>query len=153
MLSTEDLMQHIEYRKTKKLIEQFVRLYKRKRIISANIVELELLESIKIFLVVNVSRIVIYKEQVKGQKKILPYLVKIEKVKEYEVEKLNRKYMREKPKYLVRQKDYGRSRYLGGVRKLKKMQKGQQNSFINSMKMRKQKELEYYGNLIEEKKV
>ncbi len=33
-----------------------------------------------------------------------------------------------------------------------KIQKGQQNSFINSMKMRKQKELEYYGNLIEEKK-
>jgi len=65
-------------------------------------VELELLESIKIFLVVNVSRIVIYKEQVKGQKKILPYLVKIERVKEYEVEKLNRKYIREKPKYLVR---------------------------------------------------
>jgi len=45
---------------------------------------------------------VIYKEQVKGQKKILPYLVKIERVKEYEVEKLNKKYMREKPKYLVR---------------------------------------------------
>ena len=64
--------------------------------------ELELLESIKIFLVVNVNRIVIYKEQVKGQKKILLYLVKIERVKEYEIEKLNKKYMREKPKYLVR---------------------------------------------------
>jgi len=45
---------------------------------------------------------VIYKEQVKGQKKILLYLVKIERVKEYEIEKLNKKYMREKPKYLVR---------------------------------------------------
>ena len=64
--------------------------------------ELELLESIKIFLVVNINRIVIYKEQVKGQKKILLYLVKIERVKEYEIEKLNKKYMREKPKYLVR---------------------------------------------------
>ena len=64
--------------------------------------ELELLESIKIFLVVNVNRIVIYKEQVKGQKKILLYLVKIERVKEYEIEKLNKKYMREKPKYLIR---------------------------------------------------
>ena len=103
LLSTKDLMQQIEYRKTKKLIEQFIRLYRIKRIISANIVELELLESIKIFLVINISRMVMYKEQVKMQKKILSYLVEIERVKEYEIEKiLNKKYMREKPKYLVR---------------------------------------------------
>ena len=103
LLSTKDLMQQIEYRKTKKLIEQFIRLYRIKRIISANIVELELLESIKIFLVINISRMVMYKEQVKMQKKILSYLVEIERVKEYEIEKiLNKKYMRENPKYLVR---------------------------------------------------
>ena len=48
-----------------------------------------------------------YQEQVERQKKILPPLVEIGRKKEYKVEKiLNRKYMREKPKYLVRQKEY-----------------------------------------------
>jgi len=47
---------------TEKLIERFVGPYKVKRIILSNAVELELLESIKIYPVVNVSRIHRYKE-------------------------------------------------------------------------------------------
>ena len=45
-----------------KLIEKFVEPYKIKKIISENTVELELLELIKIHLVVNISRIVLYQE-------------------------------------------------------------------------------------------
>jgi len=64
-----------------------VGLYKIKKIISENMVELELLVSIKIHLVVNVSRIALYQEQVEEQKKIPPSPVKIDREKEYEVEK------------------------------------------------------------------
>jgi len=47
-------------RETEKLTKKFVRLYKIKKIISGNTVELELLASMKIYLMVNVSRIAIY---------------------------------------------------------------------------------------------
>ena len=49
-------------RKTKKLMEKFVELYKIKKVISENIVELELLVLMKIHLGVNVSWIVLYQE-------------------------------------------------------------------------------------------
>jgi len=67
-----------------------------------NIVELELLVSIRIHPVVNVSRIVLYQEQVEDQKKIPSPLVEIDGEKKYEVNKiLNRRNMRGKPKYLI----------------------------------------------------
>lgn len=48
-----------------------------------------------------------YQEQVKGQKKISSPPVKIKEEKKYEVEKiLNRRDVKRKPKYLVRQKRY-----------------------------------------------
>jgi len=50
----------------KKLTEKFVGLYKIKKIISENAVELELPASMKIHLVVNVSRIAMYQKQVEG---------------------------------------------------------------------------------------
>jgi len=53
-------------RETKKLIEKFVRSYKIKKIISEDVVKLELSVSIKIYLVVNLSRIAMYQEQVEG---------------------------------------------------------------------------------------
>jgi len=59
--SQEEIMRD---RQIKKLIEKFVGSYKIKKIISENAVELELLVSMKIHLVVNVSRIVMYQEQV-----------------------------------------------------------------------------------------
>ena len=55
-------------RKSEKLTEQFVGLYKVKEIISTNAIELELPSSIKIYPVVNVSRVQQYKPQVEGQK-------------------------------------------------------------------------------------
>ena len=48
-----------------------------------------------------------YQEQIEEQKKIPSPLVEIDREKEYEVEKiLNRRDVRGKPKYLVRQKGY-----------------------------------------------
>ena len=51
----------------KKLMEKFVGLYKIKKIISENVIELKLLALMKIHLVVNVSRIVLYQKQVKEE--------------------------------------------------------------------------------------
>ena len=65
--------------------------------------ELELPASIKIHQVVNVNRIALYQEQVKGQKKIPPLLVEINRKKKYEVLKiLNKRDVREKLKYLIK---------------------------------------------------
>ena len=57
MLSTKDLKYQMIERRIEKLIERFVEFYKIKKIISTNIVELELPATIKIHLVVNISRI------------------------------------------------------------------------------------------------
>ena len=57
--------------------------------------------------VVNVSQIVQYKEQVEGQKKEEAKSIKVEGVKEQEVEKiLNKRKIREVEKYLVQQKGF-----------------------------------------------
>jgi len=69
LLSTKDLKYQIQERQSKKLIEWFMGPYKVKRIISTNIIELELPSNIKMHLVVNVSRVWKYKDQVEGQKK------------------------------------------------------------------------------------
>jgi len=69
MLSTKDLKYQMVRRRMKKLIERFVGPYKVKKIVSSNIVELELPSTVKIHLVVNVSRIHKYTGQVEGQKK------------------------------------------------------------------------------------
>jgi len=78
ILSTKDLKYQMVERRTEKLIERFVGLYKIKKIISSNTVELELPSTIKIHLVVNVSRIQRYIEQVEGQRKEQPAPVVIE---------------------------------------------------------------------------
>ena len=66
LLSTKDLKFQIQGRHLEKLMEQFVDSYKIKRIISTNVIELELLSTIKIHSVVNISRVHIYKDQVEG---------------------------------------------------------------------------------------
>jgi len=57
MLNTKDLKYQIVGRQIEKLMERFVDPYKVKKIISLNAVELELSSTVKIYLVVNVSRI------------------------------------------------------------------------------------------------
>ena len=57
ILSTKDLKYQIISRRTEKLTERFVEPYRVKKIVSSNTVELELPNTVKIYLVVNVSRI------------------------------------------------------------------------------------------------
>jgi len=103
LLSTKDLKWQMKRRRLEKLTERFVGPYKIKGIISSNAVELELPKSIKIYPVVNVSRVRLYKPQVEGQKKIPPKLVIIEEEEEFEVEKiLNKRIVWGKEKFLVR---------------------------------------------------
>jgi len=66
MLSTKDLKYQMVRRRTEKLTERFVGPYKVKKIVSTNVVKLELPSIIKIHLVVNVSRICRYVGQVEG---------------------------------------------------------------------------------------
>jgi len=83
------------------LVERFVGPYKIKAIISSNIVELELPTTIKIHLVVNVSRIKRYIDQVDGQRKETPQPVVVEGEEEWEVEKiLNKRRVKGKDKFL-----------------------------------------------------
>jgi len=107
MLSTKDLKYQIVGRRTEKLTEKFVGPYKIKEIISSNAVKLELPSTVKIHLVVNVSRIRRYVGQVEGQKKEQPALVIIEGEEEWEVERiLNKRKVRGKDKYLVHWKGF-----------------------------------------------
>jgi len=69
ILNTKDLKYQIVERRTEKLTERFVGLYKIKKIILTNVVELELLSTVRIYPVVNVSRICRYIGQVEEQKK------------------------------------------------------------------------------------
>jgi len=107
MLSTKDLKYQIVGRRTEKLMERFVESYKVKKIVSSNVVELELPDTIKIHPVVNVSRIHRYVGQVEGQKREQPALVIINREEEWEVEKiLNKWQIRGKDKYLVQWKGF-----------------------------------------------
>jgi len=62
MLSTKDLKYQIVGRRTEKLMERFIGPYRVKEIISSNAVKLELSSTVKIHLVVNVSRVRRYVE-------------------------------------------------------------------------------------------
>ena len=66
LLSTKDLKWQMEGMQIEKLVNRYIRLYKVKRVIALNAVELELLGSMRIYLIVNVSRTQRYKEQVGG---------------------------------------------------------------------------------------
>ena len=77
MLSTKDLKYQMVKRRTEKLMERFVGSYRIKKIILLNVVELELPGTVKIYSVVNISRIQRYIGQVEGQRKEQPALVVI----------------------------------------------------------------------------
>ena len=102
LLSIKDLKYQIQRRQSEKLIKWFVEHYKVKRIISTNVIKLELLSSVKIYLVVNVSRVQKYRDQIENQKKKQSLLVIIKAKEEYKMKKiLNKKKFREKNRYLV----------------------------------------------------
>jgi len=80
MLSIKDLV--FKERPAKKLVDRYVGPYIIDKVVSTNIVKLQLPTSIRIHLVVNVSQIVQYKKQVKGQKAEEVKPVEVERVEE-----------------------------------------------------------------------
>ena len=105
LLSTKDLKYQMVGRRTEKLTEHFVGPYKVKTIISSNAIELDLPTTVRIHLVVNVSRVQQYKSQVEGQKRKVPQPVVIKGKEEWEVEKImNKRKVQGRDKYLVRWK-------------------------------------------------
>ena len=105
LLSTKDLV--FKERPSKKLMERYVSSYAIEEVVLSNVVKLRLPSSMRIHLVVNVSQIVRYKKQVKGQKKEEGKPVEVEGVEEWEVEKvLNKKRIRGVEKYLIRWKGF-----------------------------------------------
>ena len=102
MLSTKDLKYQMTGRRTEKLTERFVGPYKIKKIVLTNTVELELPSTVRIYPVVNISKICRYIGQVEGQKKEQPAPVIIEEEEEWEIKRiLNKQQIRGKDKYLV----------------------------------------------------
>ena len=105
LLSTKDLV--FKERPSKKLTERYVRPYTIEEVVLLNAVKLRLPSSMRIHPVINVSRIVRYKEQVKGQKKEEGKPIEVEGIEEWEVEKvLNKKKIRGVEKYLIRWKGF-----------------------------------------------
>ena len=80
MLSTKDLA--FKERPARKLVDQYIGLYTIEEMVSTNVVKLQLSTSIRIHLVVNVSWIVQYREQVEEQKKEEIKLIEVEDIKE-----------------------------------------------------------------------
>ena len=105
ILSTKDLV--FKKRLAKKLIEKYIGPYEIEEVVSKNVVKLKLPALMRIHLVVNVSRVVRYKEPVRGQKVKEPKLVEVEEVKEWEVKKiLNKRKIQGVEKYLVQWKRF-----------------------------------------------
>jgi len=93
--------------RSEKLTEKFVGPYKIKRIVSSNAVELDLPATVKIYPVVNMSRIRRYTSQVDGQRKEAPQPIIIKGEEEWEVEKiLNKRKVWGKDKFLVQWKGF-----------------------------------------------
>ena len=82
--STKNLV--FEERPMKKLTERYIRLYIVEEAVSKNVVKLKLLASMRIHLVMNISRIVRYREQVEKQKVEEVKLVKVDRVEEWKIE-------------------------------------------------------------------
>jgi len=78
-------------RLTRRLTEQYIGLNMMEKVVSANAVKLKLPALIRIHLVVNVSRIIRYREQVKWQRVKELKLVTVNREKEWEVEKIPNK--------------------------------------------------------------
>jgi len=135
---------------TKKLTEKFIRPYVIRKIVLENAVELELPVSSRIHPVVNVRRIVKYRDQIEGQKKIPPPPVEVASEKEYKVEEiLDRQERKGKTKYLVKWKGYmveeniweGLENLKNAMEKVEEFEKGRFEEEIQRIRMKKGKEM------------
>ena len=150
LISIKDFLAELIKRAMMKLMEKFIGPYVVKKIVLKNAVELELPVSLRIHPVVNVRRIVKYREQVEGQKKIPPPPVEVAGEKEYEVEEiLDRQERRGKTKYLVKWKGYmaeenmweGLENLKNVMKKIEEFEKGRFEKEIQRIQVRKRKEI------------
>ena len=150
LISMKDFSMELMKRTTKKLTEKFIGPYVVRKIMSENAVELELLALLRIHPVVNVRRIVKYREQVEGQKKIPPPSIKVDSEKEYEVEKiLDKQERRGKTKYLVKWKEYiveentweELENLKNAMEKVEEFEKGRFKEEIQRIRLKKEKEI------------
>jgi len=89
-------------RPARKLMDQYIGPYTIEEVVSTNTIKLQLSTLMTIYLVVNISWIVRYREQVEGQKKEEGKPIEVEGVEKWEVEKiLNKRKIRGVKKYLV----------------------------------------------------
>jgi len=86
MLSIKDLV--FKERLVKKLVDQYVSLYIIDKVVSTNIVKLQLPTLMRIHPVVNISQVVRYRKQVERQKIEEMKLIEVNRVKEWEMEKI-----------------------------------------------------------------
>ena len=150
LISTKDFSAELMKRAMKKLTEKFIRLYVVKKIVSENVVELELLASLRVHPVVNVRRLMKYREQVEGQKKIPLPPVKVAGEKKYEVEEiLDKQERRGKTRYLVKWKGYtvegntweGLENLKNVMEKVEEFEKRRFEEEIRRIRMKKEKEM------------
>ena len=150
LISMKDFLMELMKRVMKKLTEKFIGLYMVKKIVLENAVELELPASLRIHLVVNVRRMVKYREQVEGQKKIPPPSVEVAGEKEYVVEEiLDRQERRGKTKYLVKWKGYtveenmweGLENLKNAMKKVEEFEKGRFEEEIQRIRVKRGKEM------------
>jgi len=150
LIGTKDFSAELMKRVTKKLMEKFIGPYVVRKIVSENAVELELPASLRVHPVVNVRRLVKYREQVEGQKKIPPPPVKVAGEKEYEVEEiLDRQERRGKMRYLVKWKGYTAEgntweeleNLKNVMEKVEEFEKGRFEEEIRRIRMKKGKEM------------
>jgi len=150
LISTKDFSMELIKKATKKFMEKFIGPYVVQKIVSENAVELELLASLRIHLVVNVRRIVKYREQIEEQKKIPPSPVEIASGKKYEVEEiLDRQERRGKTKYLVKWKEYMVEENMwkrlenlkNAMKKVEEFKKGRFEEEIQRIRIKKGKEI------------
>jgi len=151
LISIKDFLMELIKRTKKKLTEKFIGPYVVRKIMSENAIKLELPASLRIHLVVNVRRIVKYREQVEEQKKIPPPPVKVAGEKEYEVEEiLDRQERRGKTKYLVKWKGYtaeentweGLENLKNAREKIEEFEKERFEEEIQRIRLKKGKEIE-----------
>ena len=137
-------------RAMKKLTEKFIGLYMVKKIMLENAVELELPASLRIYPVVNMRRIVKYREQIEGQKKIPLPSVEVASEKEYVVEEiLDRQERRGKTKYLVKWKGYTVEENMwerlenlkNAMKKVEEFEKGRFEEEIQRIRVKRGKEM------------
>ena len=150
LISTKDFSAELMKRAMKKLTEKFIGPYVVKKIVLENAVELELLASLRVHPVVNVRRLMKYRDQVEGQKKIPPPPVKIAGEKEYEIEEiLDRQERRGKIRYLVKWKGYtveGNTweeleNLKNAMEKVEEFEKGRFEEEIRRIRIKKGKEM------------